>query len=546
MSPGGAEDSKTADVVHQDVVAEANKLGVDVDEVVATRITEEDMNRISAESLQIRSWTGFRIVLIMVVMGCNQAGYGVDWGVISGINSMDRWHTFFGFGNSGAILGTINGLMTIGNFVGAPFLALGDVIGRRGVNFLGNFIVIVAAFMQGFSPNLACFMVGRFLLGFGSSMCSAPQYMAEIAPPHLRGRLVGIFGACFQVGSIIMTAAMMGFTKWDNDYQWRCPLILEALFPFLVCSLIYLWCPESPRYLVMKGRTEEARQVVAKYMSSANSVDSPVVPLVIGQIEESLETTRAGVKAAYDFRPFFSKAVRYRTLILCLYSLFQQWNGGGILGYYLSPSLDTVGITKSLDQLGINLGLIIVYFVFTVVGSFLVDLARRRTLIFAGLISFIILQTAVTITSWQYNVHANEPSAILTVVWYFIYQTCSASLIATMHNLYPVEILSLPLRAKGMGFYNMFQGAAGVVQSYGISVGIEKVGYKIWVVYIVYNCLQLIAAYFLFPETSKLTLEEIDSIFETPGSNPVKLSLKISRAKREKEKAERSALQSAS
>lgn len=436
--------------------------------------------------------------------------------------------------------------MLIGNFVGAPFLALADVIGRRGINFLGNFIVIVAALLQGLAPNLACFMVGRFLLGFGTSMCSAPQYMAEIAPVHLRGRLVGIFGACFQVGSLAMTGAMMGFTKWESNWQWRTPLILEALFPFLVCSLIYFWCPESPRYLVLKNKPEEARRVVAKYMTTNDDVDAPIVPIVIQQIEESLETTRAGVRAAYDYRVFFTKNVRYRTLILCIYSIFQQWNGGGVIGYYLSPALETVGITKSLDQLGINLGLTCVYFVFTAVGAWLIDIFRRRTLIFGGLISFVLIQTAVTITSWQYSEHETRASAILTVVWYYIFQICSASMIATMHNLYPVEILSLPLRAKGMGFYNAFQGAAGVVQTYGISVGIQKVGYKIWVIYIVYNALQLVIAYFLFPETSKLSLEEIDNIFETPGADPVKLSLKISRAKRERLKAEREGLATAS
>lgn len=78
-----------------------------------------------------------------------------------------------------------------------------------------------------------------------------------------------------------------------------------------------------------------------------------------------------------------------------------------------------------------------------------------------------------------------------------------------MHNLYPVEILSLVLRAKGMGLYSFIQGAAGTVQSYGISVGINKLGYKIWCVYIVYNTLQLIAAYFIFPETFGLSLEEM-------------------------------------
>ena len=102
-----------------------------------------------------------------------------------------------------------------------------------------------------------------------------------------------------------------------------------------------------------------------------------------------------------------------------------------------------------------------------------------------------------------------------------------------------VELLSLPLRSKGMGLYNIFQGCAGLVQSYGIGVGIGKLGYKIWVVYIVYNMIQLVLAYYLFPETSKLSLEEIDSIFETPGEDPVKMSLKIESARKERERLER-------
>lgn len=83
------------------------------------------------------------------------------------------------------------------------------------------------------------------------------------------------------------------------------------------------------------------------------------------------------------------------------------------------------------------------------------------------------------------------------------------------------------------------QGAAGVVHNYGISVGIQKIGYKIWAVYIVYNFVQLIIAYFVFPETGKLNLEEIDHIFETKGANPVKLSVKVADAKWGSLKAEK-------
>lgn len=77
------EDVKDGDgVVHHDDVAEAQKLGVDVKEVVAQRINEEDLLQHSRDAINMRSSGGLRIIGIMFVMGCNQAGYGIDWGVI--------------------------------------------------------------------------------------------------------------------------------------------------------------------------------------------------------------------------------------------------------------------------------------------------------------------------------------------------------------------------------------------------------------------------------------------------------------------------------
>ncbi len=524
-----------------DTVGDFKNIESNIEDVTIARITEEALMEMSAESLRFKSWTTFRISLIMFVQGCNQAGYGIDWAVINGINSYAPWHEYFGFGTSGATLGTINALMTIGNIVGAPFVSLADVIGRRGVNFLGNAIVLIASLMQGLAPNLKVFMAGRFFLGFGSAIMSTPQYMGEVAPTHLRGRLVGVFGACFQVGSLIMSGAMIGFGKLDNNLSWRIPLLLEGVFPLLVCLLIYPLTPESPRYLLLRGRKEEAKMVIARYQTTeGDNPNHPLVNVVIQQMEESIEKDKVlNQGAVYDFRPLFKKnGGRYRLLCLLLYSIFQQWNGGGIVSQYLTPALNTIGITDTLKLTGFQFGSVAVYFVGQLIGSFIVDSVNRRTLIFTGLITFIVLQTAATITSWQYLIQLSRATSILTVLWMFVFQACSSILIATMHNLYPVELLSLTLRAKGMAMYGLIQGAAGTVNNYGISVGINKLGYKIWVVYIVYNTIQLILAYFIFPETRGLSLEEIDVVFETPGVRPVKLSKDIMKARKLRQKLE--------
>lgn len=128
------------------------------------------------------------------------------------------------------------------------------------------------------------------------------------------------------------------------------------------------------------------------------------------------------------------------------------------------PALNTIGITDSIKILGIQLGTTGVYFVFTAVGAMIIDKFRRRTMIFAGLATMILFQTTTTITSWQYAVNATKAAAGLTIFWIYMYQTFSALFVATMHNLYPIEILSLPLRAKGMSLYSLIQGGAGACQ----------------------------------------------------------------------------------
>ncbi|RDW86826.1 putative MFS sugar transporter protein [Aspergillus mulundensis] len=504
-----------------------------VEEAVLASLTEDNLFKLSRESLTMRSWTGVRLCLVLFVQGCNQAGYGIDWAVIGGINAYDSWHDYFGFGTSGSTYGLLNALMQIGMACGAPFYSLADIIGRRSVNFLGNFLVVIACILQATAPNIKWFMAGRFFMGFGTALMSSSQYMGEISPTHLRGLLVGIFGACFQIGSMCMSAALIGINKVDGNLQWRLPLYLNMIFPALVCLGMYTLCPESPRYYIMRGQRDKARRVIAKYHTTSGDINQPIVNIVVSQMEASIENDRAGHQKFWDFSVFLKRTVHYRLLVLALYSVFQQWNGGGIITYYMVPALNTIGIEESIKIQGIQLGTTGVYFVFTAVGALIIDKFRRRTMIFAGLGTMILFQTTTTITSWQYDVNGTKAAAGLTVLWIYMYQTFSAMFVATMHNLYPIEILSLPLRSKGMALYTLIQSAAGAVQTYGISVGINKLGYKIWVVYIVYNTVQLVLSYFVFPETSKLTLEEIDAVFETPGVRPVKMSLDIYHAKRE-------------
>jgi hypothetical protein len=173
-------------------------------------------------------------------------------------------------------------------------------------------------------------------MGFGTALMSSSQYIGEISPIHLRGRMVGFFGACFQVGSLAMLGAMVGLSNLPGNKSWRIPLILEAIFPAIVCLTIYVLTPESPRYYVMRGNRQKAKEVIAKYHTTSTSINEPIVDIVVTQIEESLENDQNSYRSFWDYRVFFTKIARYRLLVLVLYSIFQQWNGGSIITYYVS------------------------------------------------------------------------------------------------------------------------------------------------------------------------------------------------------------------
>ncbi|KAI9374278.1 major facilitator superfamily domain-containing protein [Aspergillus egyptiacus] len=271
-----AKETVTADTVADLPLKSANR----VEEAVLAGLIEEDVWKISQESLTVRSWTGVRLSVILFVQGCNQAGYGVDWAKL-----------LWGFRIVWSTYGLINTLMQIGIVCGAPFLALSDIIGPRSVDFIGNLIIIATSIMQATAPTVKLFMAGRFLVRFGSTLLSSSQYMGEISPVHLRGLMVGIFGACFQIGRLCMAAAMIDLAKVE-------------VFPTLVCLGMYTLCPESARYYIMRSKRDTAKRVTARYHSTSGDLDQPI--------------------SFWDYSVFPKRTVRYRLLVLFSYSIFQQ------------------------------------------------------------------------------------------------------------------------------------------------------------------------------------------------------------------------------
>lgn len=316
--------------------------------------------------------------------------------------------------------------MSIGNVVASPLQWLSDWIGRRGVTFLGNSILVIACVLQAVAPNEACLIVGRLLAGVGASLSATcgPMYMSEIAPSCYRGLAVGLYCSCYSIGSIIIACIVLGSSYMDGNWSWRLPMVIQIAPPLIVALLVYPCTPESPRYLVAVKNDEQARRVIARYQTTSENVNDTIVEAEMQQIRESLEVMSS---KPWDFTCLYkTKSARRRLWIIFLYSFFQQCNGSGLLGYYFAGILTLVGITNTQRQLGINLGLTVLSYVCVLIGSTFVDKVKRRFLLLFSLGIYIFFLALISITSGLFANGINlNATGIATIVFIFMFNSCT-------------------------------------------------------------------------------------------------------------------------
>ncbi|KAF5640385.1 MFS sugar transporter transporter [Fusarium sp. NRRL 25303] len=502
-----------------------------------SKLNTIDLELMAKNAITWKSKAALRLAIVILVQGLSCAAFAIDGNVIGSINAIPSFREHFDVGVSGGGLGIILAAMSIGNAVASPFQWLADWIGRRGVTFLGSSILVVACVLQAVAPNRACLIVGRLFAGVGASLSATcgPMYMSEVAPACYRGLAVGLYCSCYSIGSIVIACIVLGGSYMENNWSWRLPLIIQIVPPLVVAVLVYPCTPESPRYLVAQNKIDKARQVIARYQTASGSVDDPVVVAEIQQIQDSMELMTS---KPWDFRVLWTtKASRRRLWIIFLYSFFQQCNGSGMLSYYFAGILTLVGITNSQQQLGINLGLTVVAYLATLAGSTFIDKVTRRFLLISSMCIFVFFLGLISITGGLYaNNISVHSTGIATVAFIFLFNICNGLFVAVLHNVYPNEVLHYSQRAKGMGMYSFFQNCFGFIMTYGVSYALQAWQWKIYFLFIGIDLVCIYLTWQFFPEFSHLSLEEIDTVFETPGVNPVKMSKKLQIAKKEKRK----------
>ncbi|KFZ15540.1 hypothetical protein V501_02671 [Pseudogymnoascus sp. VKM F-4519 (FW-2642)] len=499
-----------------------------------------DVNTLAKHSLTWRSKAVKRLAVVILLQGLSVAAFAMDGNVIGSMASLPAFREYFNVGTSGPGIAIILAGMSIGNAAASLFQWLGDLIGRRGVTCLGNTIIVLGCILQAAAPNNVAMIMGRIISGAGCSLSATvgPLYMVELAPTSHRGMAVGLFCSCYSIGAIAMACVILGGSYLEGDWSWRMPMTVQIGPPILVALLVFPLTPESPRYLVSKGKIAQAKEVIAKYHTTSESLDDPVVVAEIEQIQHSIESVNS---KPWDFSTLWkTKHSRFRMRLIFMYSFFQQCNGTGMLGLYLPAILSLVGITNTQQQLGINVGMTVTAYVSTIAGAMIIDRVTRRFLLITTMAVFAAFLSLMAVAGALFaNDIAKTALGILTIVVIFLFQIANGVLSNTMHNIYPTEILHFSQRAKGMGVYSFFQNCFGFAMTYGVGELLAKLQWKIYFIFIGIDLACIYLTWQFFPEFRYLTLEEIDYVFETPGVHPVKMSKRLQEAKMRKRKEER-------
>ncbi|CAL5874216.1 uncharacterized protein PFLUO_LOCUS8504 [Penicillium psychrofluorescens] len=414
--------------------------------------------------------------------------------------------------------GIVVAAYNLGCFAGSiPTIWVGNILGRRRAIFIGSSIMIIGAILQCTSYDLAQLIVGRLVTGFGNGIntSTVPTWQSECCKSHRRGQMVMIEGAMITCGITISYWIDFGLLFADpSPVAWRFPLAFQCFFALVIVALV-MFLPESPRWLILKGREEEAKEVLATLMGE-------------GTDEMFLETEFTAIKATVlemakgSLRDMFTMGPDrhfHRTMLAYVNQMFQQISGINLITYYIPTILENqVGLSGTKSRL-ISACNGTEYFLASWVAVFTVEKFGRRTLMLFGAagmsLSMVILAIVDSISSKPENLGTPvaTKAGIAQAAFLFVFNTFFAIGWLGMTWLYPAEIVPLRIRAPA----NALSTSSNWIWNFMVvmitPVAFNNIGYQTYVVFAVINAFIVPVVYFFFPETTSRSLEEMDRIF---------------------------------
>jgi len=484
---------------------------------LAKALSEETIPKFSRESLHL-------YLMCFTTFLCAIAN-GYDGSLMTGLIAMEQFQNVFHSGTTGSTVSVIFSMYTVGSMVAAPFAAIiSDRFGRRKGMFAGAAVIIIGAVIATTSKHIAQIVVARLILGAGVQICtvSAPAYCIEVSPPHMRGKMTGIYNCGYFGGAIPAAAITFGTSYIQSNLAWQLPLIFQCFAAIFVMIFVF-FIPDSPRWLMSQGRTEEAHAFLVKYHGNNN----PQSALVKLELEEMMEGIRQdGIdKVWWDYRPLFlSHNGRWRMAQVLMISIFGQFSGNG-LGSFNTVIYNNLGYTKVATQLALNLANSVCSAIGAVTAAFLTDRMPRRKVLVPGTFAcavFLAINAGLSAALAKDTTNVKLSQGALAA--YYFFNIIFSFTYTPLQGVIPAEALETTMRAKGLALSGVLVSAVGFINQFAGPIALGNIGYKYTYIFVGWDCVETAAWYFFGVESQGRTLEQLEWVYNQ--KNPVKASLK--------------------
>ncbi|KAI0015019.1 putative MFS quinate transporter [Xylariomycetidae sp. FL0641] len=341
----------------------------------------------------------WRLWFAVISFGLLGAARGVDEGLISGAFNSKNFQDTIHYENYSkreqtSIKANVSAMVQVGSIGGALFAFLiCDRIGRIwATRQLCVLWIVGMAIFMGNSGNLGAVYAGRFVagLGVGQTPVVGPIYIAEIAPASVRGLCTCIFTGFVYVGIVLAYFTNYGAQVNLGDtrpVRWEAPTSLHIIFAGLIFILTFFQY-ESPRFLIKKGKHEEALKNMARIRHLP--VDDTYVISEINAIQashdEELEATMGSSWVGVLKETFLVPSNLYRLYLSCMVQILSQWSGAGSITLYAPDLFEILGITGTNESLLVTAVFGIVKFIAALCCAlFLVDVIGRKRALLLGI-----------------------------------------------------------------------------------------------------------------------------------------------------------------
>ncbi|KAL2192992.1 sugar transporter-like protein [Corynascus similis CBS 632.67] len=502
-------------------------VGTSADPIV-TRLVQEDKTPWYKKPNLRRMY----IFLFFCCMGVEMTS-GFDSQLINTLQYADTFHHYLGNGRKDeegkyaiepGLLGFVNSCYQLGSIFAVPIAPwFAQKYGRRWSIMLGSLIMVAGALLQGFAQHVAMYIIARMILGMGILFCiiSGAALIGELGHPKERAVLTSMFNSSYFIGQILASAIALGTTEIESNWAWRLPSLLQICPSLLqICTVFIL--PESPRYLVSKDRDDDAKEVLIKYHAEGDA-SSLLVQAEIVQIRETIRTEMEVSNQSW-LELFSTYGMRRRLLITLFIGLFTQLSGNTLLSYYSGKLFEMMGYTTDFAKTRINLANACWSLLNATIIAFLVPYFKRRHMFMTSALAMLSVFIAMTVSLQRIQAAQdaggdNKAAGISGLFWYFAFAPCYNMGNNALTYTYLVELWPYSHRSRGIGVQQIFGKLAGFFSTNVNSIALDAIRWKYLAIYCGWIFFEFLIIFFLYPETSGRTLEELAFLFEDASLN---------------------------